>query len=661
MKFFQQLLLAPAALGLLAPFGATATELNLSGVNQYASEDQVTSINQFSDVKPTDWAYQALSNLIERYGCVAGYPDGTYRGQRAMTRFEAAALLNACLDRITEITDELKKLMKEFEKELAVLRGRVDGLEAKVGELEATQFSTTTKLQGQATFVIGAVNASGDSKGRGLNREINFFNGSPYTRLNLSETPATAFNPPLTSQERREGRRGNNSLDQTRATAGQGPFGANVAVPPAERRQFRRNGPFFVTNQGAIDRAVAKNNRSAAAKYNELYGATTFNYDLRLNFITSFTGKDQLYTRIRTGNFNNAFNGNGVNLTALDVASNGFGNSNCTGNRDCSDVVGIDRLYYRFPVGSQFEAIVGAKYRNTEFLGANPGVYGSGKGDRILDIFTLNGAPGVYNKATGAGGGLIWKTPYKLWTGQFSVTASYVTPNGDAGATNSDNNYYSCAVAEGGLGNDCSRASFLAQLGWTSKLWGASAAYRYGQRGSNMRRGTNFVASNSWWLTNGESNSVALNAYLQPANPGWLPSVSVGWGLNSLSNNDVRSSGLEYVLPYVSQSQSWYVGLQWNDVLWTGNSLGTAVGQPTFATQLSRGTDSSQSTFVNDGNYAWEWWYKFQVTDNISITPALFWLSRPLGALTDSFNANGSVDRSSFGVLGGLVQTTFRF
>ena len=83
-----------------------------------------------------DWAYQALANLIERYGCVAGYPNGTFRGNRAMTA-EAAALLNACLDRITEVTDELRRLIKEFETELAVIRGRVDGLEARVGELEA--------------------------------------------------------------------------------------------------------------------------------------------------------------------------------------------------------------------------------------------------------------------------------------------------------------------------------------------------------------------------------------------------------------------------------------------------------------------------------------------------------------------------------------------
>ncbi len=111
MKLFQHLLMAPAALGLLAPVAADASELNselnMDGVNRYASHEQVTSISQFSDVQPTDWAYQALSNLIERYGCVAGYPDGTYRGQKAMTRFEAAALLNACLDRVTEVTDEL--------------------------------------------------------------------------------------------------------------------------------------------------------------------------------------------------------------------------------------------------------------------------------------------------------------------------------------------------------------------------------------------------------------------------------------------------------------------------------------------------------------------------------------------------------------------------
>ena len=119
MKLFQQLLVAPAALGLMAPLAvvssptANAAELNINGVSEYASStanslDQVTSVTQFSDVYPTDWAYQALSNLVETYGCVAGYPNGTFRGNRAMTRYEAAALLNACLD-VTGMTDELKR------------------------------------------------------------------------------------------------------------------------------------------------------------------------------------------------------------------------------------------------------------------------------------------------------------------------------------------------------------------------------------------------------------------------------------------------------------------------------------------------------------------------------------------------------------------------
>ena len=183
MKLFQQLLVAPAALGLLAS-GANAAELNINGVSDYAaSADQVTSVTQFSDVYPTDWAYQALSNLVEQYGCVAGYPNGTFRGNRAMTRYEAAALLNACLDRVTEVTDEVRGLVAEFETELAILRGRVDGLEARVGELEATQFTTTTKLSGYTAWVMGAANGFDDDVNEGVS-----FNYDLRLKLNTSFT-----------------------------------------------------------------------------------------------------------------------------------------------------------------------------------------------------------------------------------------------------------------------------------------------------------------------------------------------------------------------------------------------------------------------------------------------------------------------------------------
>lgn len=132
---------------------------------------QVTSISQLSDAQPTDWAYQALQSLVEKYGCIAGYPDGTFRGNRAATRFELAAALNACLDVISdrfatqEDLETVRKLQQELAAELATIRGRVDSLEARTARLEAQQFSTTTKLFGVANvWLAGATNSfSGDS------------------------------------------------------------------------------------------------------------------------------------------------------------------------------------------------------------------------------------------------------------------------------------------------------------------------------------------------------------------------------------------------------------------------------------------------------------------------------------------------------------------
>ena len=140
-----------------------------------ALEGQVTSVSQLKDVQPTDWAFQALQSLVERYGAIAGYPDGTFRGNRAMSRYEFAAALNAALDRIDELIGTgkenlvsredlatLQRLQQEFAVELATLRGRVDALESRTAELEAYQFSTTTKLTGQAIFAVNAGGFDGE-------------------------------------------------------------------------------------------------------------------------------------------------------------------------------------------------------------------------------------------------------------------------------------------------------------------------------------------------------------------------------------------------------------------------------------------------------------------------------------------------------------------
>jgi hypothetical protein len=173
------------SLSLLGVIGAVAatpafaeTTTSVSQVSQAMSSDpvaqNVTSVSQLSDVKPTDWAFTALQSLVERYGCIAGYPDSTFRGRQATSRYEFAAGLNACLDKINEIISAgladkvskedlatLQKLQEEFAAELATLRGRVDALDAKVAKLEAQQFSTTTKLSGEA--IMSVQGASGNN------------------------------------------------------------------------------------------------------------------------------------------------------------------------------------------------------------------------------------------------------------------------------------------------------------------------------------------------------------------------------------------------------------------------------------------------------------------------------------------------------------------
>jgi len=156
-----------------SPQSTEATPSANAPANRTTLIAQLTSVSQLSDVEPSDWAFQALQTLVERYGCIVGYPDRTFRGSRALTRYEFAAGLNSCLDRIRELIAQstedlatkedlatLQRLQEEFAAELATLRGRVDSLEARTAELEANQFSTTTKLSGELVFTVaGATGA----------------------------------------------------------------------------------------------------------------------------------------------------------------------------------------------------------------------------------------------------------------------------------------------------------------------------------------------------------------------------------------------------------------------------------------------------------------------------------------------------------------------
>jgi hypothetical protein len=274
--------------------------------------DQVTSVSQFTDVDPSHWAFQALQSLVERYGCIVGYPDRTFRGNRALTRWEFAAGLNACLDKIQELIaaatadfvrkedlEVVKRLQEEFAAELASLRGRVEALEVRTATLEKQQFSTTTKLSGLVWF-----NATGATSTRDNVR----FEALPVDGRAPAAAPGGGVR-----------------------LAGRDVLG-NPIVQQANEAQF------------------------------------TFSYLTWLTFNTSFTGRDLLVTQLATGNgispaneFASAgfFNSFGVPFTDQTGGTvNGRG-----------DVV-IHDLFYSFPVGEKLTVTVGPRinwYRHFDF------------------------------------------------------------------------------------------------------------------------------------------------------------------------------------------------------------------------------------------------------------------------------------------------------
>jgi hypothetical protein len=159
--------------GISSPARANETIEQIERYNQENNLNQVTNVNQLRDVAPTDWAYEALRSLVDRYGCIAGYPNQTYRGSQPLSRYEFAAGLNACLNQIERLIassesivrediDTINRLTQEFEAELATLGGRVDNLESRTAFLEDHQFSTTTKLAGEVIFGLAGV-ASGST------------------------------------------------------------------------------------------------------------------------------------------------------------------------------------------------------------------------------------------------------------------------------------------------------------------------------------------------------------------------------------------------------------------------------------------------------------------------------------------------------------------
>ena len=509
----------------------------LNQINNYSSEGkgdnslaQVTSVSQLSDVQPTDWAFQALQSLVERYGCIAGYPDGTYRGNRATTRYEFAAGLNACLDRVNELIATatadavrredlatLQRLQEEFATELATLRGRVDSVEAVTAELEANQFSTTTKLLGE---VVAAVT---DVFGETVGDE-------------------------------------NNTVLQARA---------------------------------------------------------------RLEFQSSFTGTDILHTRLAAGN-------------AITFATGGTFEGQQTFNLapSTNNSVFLDWAAYEFTVANKarvYLAAVGGIY--SDFVPTlNPYFEGFTGGNGALSVFAEHNP--IYNIGGGAGGGLTIPFGRSGVLGATSISLGYFADNanspGRISTTGTDEEF---AGVDGELGFVNGDFSALAQINFNlGDRLGLAATYVRGYHnagdgiydlGSSASRaiGTPVEGSaiaNDPSLLLGGATKLSTDSYGLSAALRLSDRISLsGW---------VTKTDVELIDVGSADVWSYALGVSFPDLGKEGSVLGLIAGvEPTLRDLDAPGAGNYDSEY----GYHIEGFYKYQLTDNISLTPGVIWLTAP--------------------------------
>ncbi|MCC5605747.1 iron uptake porin [Nostoc sp. CHAB 5834] len=513
--------------------------------NQNSSQSQVTSVSQFSDVQPTDWAFQALQSLVERYGCIAGYPNATYRGNRALTRYEFAAGLNACLDRVNEliatatadlVTKQdlatLQRLQEEFSAELATLRGRVDSLEARTAELEANQFSTTTKLVGEAIFAVSDA------------------------------------------------------------------FGGNTGDA---------------------------NN-------------TVFQNRVRLDLQTSFTGRDILHTRLAAGNAQ-AFSlvGNG------DVGINGGVGNSAEGTQTFqvgagtgNNSVSIDRLTYEAPIGPAQVYLAASGGRHSHYAAVNNPYFfdqtdgGNGALSAFASespIYRIGGGAGIaLNLPLGQGGGIL---------GNSSITAGYLAsdannPGLSQGLTNGD--YAALGQLNFSVGDRLALAATYvhAYNGTAGNLFNSGTASNVNTTLGARSFAVGTEQSNTL-INAGSSNSYGVSAAFRPSNK-----LSVS---GFVSYHDVTGGGIgdDY------EAWSYGAGVALADFGKQGNVLGFFAGAQPYS------FNRTGVTAGNDIPYQFEGFYKYRVSDNISVTPGVIWLTSP--------GQNSANDDAIIGTL----RTTFSF
>ena len=501
---------------------------NLTGVNNLpqnldtpqGSMAQITNVSELRDVSPNAWAYEALKSLVERYGCIVGYPDRTFRGDRALSRWEFAAGLNACLNTMERLLQEnvavvqgdldaLKRLAQEFQGELTALGTRVDNLETRTAYLEDRQFSTTTKLNGEVILA-----------------------------------PANAFGSEM----------------------------ANASQSPLES-QF------------------------------------TFGYRARLNFDTSFTGKDRLRTRLQAGNLPNFSQVTGTDMSRLSFDTN-------TDN----DVV-VDELQYRFPIGNQVTAWVGARALNLDHIFPVLNPYLESDSTGTLTRFGRRN-PLVYRGPEGAGAGIRY-APNR----QFHFAALYLADGDTANSPDESRGLFNGSFSTG------------AQIGFKPfDNWELAATYVHSYQTAER---VNLTGSTGSPISNRPFGRVPTTADRFGLQTTWQMTSNInvaGWvGYANATAQGGNRQGDNADL------WTWNANVSFVDAFTEGGVFSLGGGMPPRARGVDGGPSDPGTSYILEAQY------RYPLSKNITLTPGFFVVLNP----------NNNNDDSAIWV--GTVRTTFKF
>lgn len=506
-----------------------AASLNVAELEP-EEEEQVTSVSQLTDVRPTDWAFQALQSLVERYGCIVGYPDRTYRGNRPLSRYEFAAGLNACLDRINELIaastadlvkkedlQALQKLQEEFAVELSTLRGRVDALEARTDRLERQQFSTTTKLVGETIFSVYSILAGDRANGEDADR-----------------------------------------------------------IP-------------------------------------------ALGYRVRLNFETSFSGRDALTVRFQAANVT-PFGGTNPQGEGIGPLLTNEGRLEFDGDTNGLNFIGL--LRYRFPVGPRTNIYIAGAGNGFVDLDASQQLNPYFDGGAV-SLFGLRNP--IYNYSGGAGFGL-----RHLFNDLLELNLGYLVPI--AGNPTPDNGLFNGQYAA--LAQIIFNFAPNARLGFTyinaytpiPDQLSPNDAFSLVATGSNLAN-SNFGAP------------VSTNAYGISGTFNFSPNIALaGW---------VGYSNQRYIGRGDGEVWNWAVGLAFPDIGTKGSLGGILVGMEPKLTQIDSSVNGGQTD--RDTSLHIEAFYRYRLSDNVAVTPGVIWLTAP------------NHDNRNDDVFIGVVRTVFYF